>query len=455
MKSFNIVVAVVSLLVDLTMIILGLVIAYQLRSGGYELFQWPLTSYLRFSSLMLPVWVIFFANQGLYDIRNAPRGWNAIAKVLIGLMGGWAVMIIALYLWRTPESFVLPRLLIIYGFFLTALTVLIGRLVVQGVIRWLYRHNTGVIRTLVIINGGESDLVNELKYHRGHGRRVVGVVNSADVLDRLGQYSRVDLDEVIVDSKDLSEDKKLSILNWAEANGIGFALVPSLLSVRSTNVDTSALAGTPVMFFRRTPLEGWGRVYKRILDLIVVLPLTILIAPIYGLLAILVKLSSPGPIVYRELRVGQDGREFRVGKFRSMYADWRSRFTEVKDWSADETTDIRITSLGRIIRKTNLDELPQLWDVVKGKMSLVGPRPEQPKYVEQFSREFPNYFRRHHVKSGLTGWAQINGARGNTPIAERVKYDLYYIENWSIWFDIRIILATVVFLFRQLAGGKN
>src|SRR3989344_657187 len=417
MKSFNIVVAVVSLLVDLTMIILGLVIAYQLRSGGYELFQWPLTSYLRFSSLMLPVWVIFFANQGLYDIRNAPRGWNAIAKVLIGLMGGWAVMIIALYLWRTPESFVLPRLLIIYG--------------------------------------GESDLVNELKYHRGHGRRVIGVVKSADVLDRLGQYSRVDLDEVIVDSKDLSEDKKLSILNWAEANGIGFALVPSLLSVRSTNVDTSALAGTPVMFFRRTPLEGWGRVYKRILDLIVVLPLTILIAPIYGLLAILVKLSSPGPIVYRELRVGQDGREFRVGKFRSMYADWRSRFTEVKDWSADETTDIRITSLGRLIRKTNLDELPQLWDVVKGKMSLVGPRPEQPKYVEQFSREFPNYFRRHHVKSGLTGWAQINGARGNTPIAERVKYDLYYIENWSIWFDIRIILATVVFLFRQLAGGKN
>lgn len=454
MKSFNIVVAVISLLVDTLMIVLGLIVAYQLRSDGSELYQWPLINYLRFSSWIMPVWLILFASQGLYNIRNAPRGWSATAKILIGLMGGWAVMIIALYLWRTPESFVLPRLLIIYGFFLTCLTALAGRFILQLVIRLLYSHQIGVIKTLIIVDG-ENVLAKELGRNRGHGRRVVGILSSKGIPDQLKQYSRTEIDEVIVATNDLSEEGKLSVLSWAEANGIGFALVPSLLSVRSTNVDTSALAGTPVMFFRRTPLEGWGRVYKRLLDFTVVLPLMIIMSPIYGLLAILVKATSTGPIIYKEERVGQDGRKFWVGKFRSMFADWRTRCAGVKDWSSDEATDIRITSLGRVIRRTNLDELPQLWDVLKGKMSLVGPRPEQPKYVEQFSREFPNYFRRHHVKSGLTGWAQINGARGNTPIPERVKYDLYYIENWSIWFDIRIILATVVYVVRRIISSEK
>lgn len=455
MKRFNIIVAVVSLVVDVLMITLGLILAYQWRSGGTDLYQWPLLNYLRFVGWIMPVWLILMASQGLYNVRNAPRGWNTVSKILIGLMGGWAVMIIALYLWRSPESLVLPRLLIVYSFFLTVLLTLVGRLALQLVVRFLYSVNIGIIKTLVVVNGARHGLVSELANNRRHGRQVVGTIRGGDVPARLNQFSRANLEEVIVAAADLPEAKMLSVLSWAEVNGISFALVPSLLSVHATNVETTSLAGTPVMFFRRTPLEGWGRVYKRLLDLIIVGPALILLSPVYLLLVILVKVSSPGPIIYKEPRVGQDGREFSVGKFRSMYADWRQRFSNINDWSADEQTDVRITPIGRVIRLTNLDELPQLWDVLLGKMSLVGPRPEQPKYVEQFTKEFPNYFRRHHVKSGLTGWAQINGARGNTPITERVKYDLYYIENWSIWFDLRIIIATFIYLFRQLVNTKS
>ena len=142
-------------------------------------------------------------------------------------------------------------------------------------------------------------------------------------------------------------------------------------------------------------------------------------------------------------------------KFRSMYCDADKRYKKFKGWSANEDQDLRITPVGKFIRKTNLDELPQLFNILVGTMSMVGPRPEQPKYVNKFSKEIPDYIKRHHVKIGLTGWAQINGLRGNTSIPERVKYDLYYIEHWSIWFDIRIILSTVLVGIRQIVGDKS
>jgi len=225
-----------------------------------------------------------------------------------------------------------------------------------------------------------------------------------------------------------------------------------LLSVRSTNVETGILAGSPVLFFKRTPLEGWGRVFKRFFDLLAVLVLLVIALPIMLVVGIVIYIVSPGPVVFKQIRIGQDGEPFSFHKFRSMYADWQKRFPDVKDWSADEKTDPRITGIGRFIRKTNIDELPQLFDVLVGKMSLVGPRPEQPKYVEQFGKEIPKYLSRHHVKTGMTGWAQVNGLRGDTSIKDRVKYDLFYIENWSIWFDIRIIIATLIQTIRKLLG---
>jgi exopolysaccharide biosynthesis polyprenyl glycosylphosphotransferase len=180
----------------------------------------------------------------------------------------------------------------------------------------------------------------------------------------------------------------------------------------------------------------------------------IILSPLLLLVAVLVKITSPGPVFYSHERIGRDGKKFRLYKFRSMYQNAEQKVGHF--WSVkDESKDPRITPLGRILRRTAIDELPQLFNVLKGEMSLVGPRPEQPRFVEEFQKEIPEYFRRHKVKSGITGWAQVNGLRGDTSIPERVKYDLYYIENWSLWFDIKIILKTFLMILKTGQGNQN
>jgi len=449
MRKFNLYFALLSVAVDAAALWLAMVVAYQLRTQGIEPYLWDFSHYAGFAAAFLPVWLVLMAYQGLYRLRAPLRGWMAVARLTTAILSGWGIILIYLYLSRSPEALVFPRLIIAYGLGLSLLFVVIGRFVIDSWRRVLNQRGYGLIRTVVIARSSDDQYAKSLTDPK-HGRKVQGVVTENFVGELEKMRAKMPIDEVIVAWSDLEEEQVFAVLDWAESRFVAFAQVPTLLSVRATNVEASTLASSPVIFYNRSPLDGWGRVFKRVLDLILVVPLIALFSPIFLILALMVRLSSPGPIIYREKRVGQDGREITVGKFRSMYVDWRQRFPELKDWAADEKTDIRITPIGRVIRKTNLDELPQLWDVLVGRMSLVGPRPEQPKYVEQFASEVPNYIKRHHVKSGLTGWAQINGLRGTAPIPERTAYDLYYIQNWSIWFDLRIILGTVLFMARQL-----
>src|SRR3989344_4043055 len=449
MRKFSVSLAILAVILDAVAIVVAMILAYKLRSDGGDIYLLPFANYLKLLWWAAPAWLVFLASQGLYNHRSLPTGWSAISRLLIGLLSGWGAFMIFLYLSRSPEAQNFPRLLIVYGVGLTSLFCVIDKLVLSGLVGTLRRRGIGVIRSGLLIASNHQNLIGSFRIEEKHGRHLAEII-SHDYLSELRRLKPGQIDELVVPDNVLDEQTMLSVINWADQTNTQFVLVPSLSTVRSTNVEMGTLAGSPVLFFRRTPLEGWGRVYKRLLDLLVVIPALIILTPLYVLVAILVKISSPGPVMYGEARVGQDGREFFVGKFRSMYCDWRQRFPDVKDWSGDEKTDIRITPIGHLIRRTNIDELPQLWDVLLGKMSMVGPRPEQPKYVAQFAQELPDYLKRHHVKSGITGWAQINGARGNTSISERVKYDLYYIEHWSIWFDLRIILATFIYLFRQL-----
>lgn len=451
MRKFNLYFALLSVVVDAFMLYVAMLSAYHLRTQGAEPYLWDIGRYSLFALYFLPVWLVLLAYQGLYQLRSPLKGWMAVARIATAILSGWGVILIYLYLSRSPEALVFPRLIITYGLVLSIVFVITGRFVIDIFRRFLNRAGYGLIRTVVIARDENNQYAGSLNNPK-HGRRVVGVItkNFIEELTRLRQESP--FSEVIVAWPDLDEKEVLKILDWAESNFVTFAQVPSLLSVRATNIQPSTLASSPIIFYNRSPLDGWGRVFKRVLDLVLVIPLMIVLAPVYLILASLVKLSSPGSVIYKEKRIGQDGREITVGKFRSMYVDWRERFPNIKDWAADEKTDVRITPIGRLIRRTNLDEIPQLWDVLMGRMSLVGPRPEQPKYVAQFAGEVPNYVKRHHVKSGLTGWAQINGLRGDTPIPERIAYDLYYIQNWSIWFDLRIIIGTILFMARQLFG---
>jgi exopolysaccharide biosynthesis polyprenyl glycosylphosphotransferase len=197
-------------------------------------------------------------------------------------------------------------------------------------------------------------------------------------------------------------------------------------------------------------LDGWNAVCKRAFDLFVSLVGLLLTAPITSLAALLIKLTSPGPVFYGQQRVGLNGRTFRLYKFRTMRVDAEADTGPV--WASRE--DPRTTAIGRFLRRTSLDELPQLFNVLRGDMSIVGPRPERPHFVEQFQAEVPRYMDRHRVKAGLTGWAQVNGQRGaDSSIEERTRYDIYYVENWSLLFDFQILVKTAFeFLFHKGAG---
>lgn len=220
---------------------------------------------------------------------------------------------------------------------------------------------------------------------------------------------------------------------------LDFQFVPEVFSLWGRAVKIEDLDGLPLLRLRELRLGGWNGVLKRTLDLLVAVPLLIGLLPLYGVLAVAVKVSSPGPVFHRQERVGRDRRTFAMIKFRSMRVDAERETGPV--WAS--ANDPRRTDVGAFLRKWSLDELPQLWNVFRGDMSLVGPRPERPVFVEEFESRVQDYYDRHRIKSGVTGWAQVHGLRGNVPIEQRTAYDLYYVENWSIWLDLRILWMTL------------
>jgi len=223
--------------------------------------------------------------------------------------------------------------------------------------------------------------------------------------------------------------------------------VPDLFELHTSKLRLTEIASIPLLSVREEALSGADRIVKRTFDLGLSGLALLILSPVFLGLALLVRLTSRGPVFYAQQRVGRDGREFAMLKFRSMRTDAETRSGPTFTVEGDP----RVTPVGRLLRRWSLDELPQLWNVLRGDMSLVGPRPERRVFVEKFSRVMPRYFERHRVRSGLTGWAQVNGLRGNTSIEARTLYDLHYLENWSIWLDVKILLMTVHHVLR----GEN
>lgn len=256
------------------------------------------------------------------------------------------------------------------------------------------------------------------------------------------------IDQVII-AKPLSEEHVIrNIVEKCEEQGIRFCIVPNFSNIIPKWTVVNSIGGIPVIAARKEPLNIFSnRIIKRFFDVSVSFAALLVFAPVILFIAIAIKYSTTGPVFFRQKRIGSNNSEFTLYKFRSMivqsYKDSDSRWTT--------PDDNRITPLGKILRKTNLDELPQLWNVLVGDMSIVGPRPERAYFVEKFSMEIPNYRVRHLVKSGITGLAQANGWRGNTSIQKRIENDLYYLENWSIWLDLKIIFMT----FFNRAAWKN
>jgi Undecaprenyl-phosphate glucose phosphotransferase len=216
-------------------------------------------------------------------------------------------------------------------------------------------------------------------------------------------------------------------------------VVPASYEFLSLRGGLDELDGLPMVSLQGSPLYGWDSVFKRIFDLILGILILIILCPLMFIISLLIKLTSEGPILYRQERVGMDGRRFQMLKFRTMKVDAERETGPV--WAKEN--DPRRTKIGSFLRKMSLDELPQLFNVLKGEMSLIGPRPERPHFVEEFRNRIPSYMLRHKIKAGMTGWAQVNGWRGNTALEKRIEHDLYYIQNWSIGFDLRILFMTL------------
>ena len=331
-----------------------------------------------------------------------------------------------------------------------------SREAVRYAVQSRFRAGFGLKRVLI---AGSGDLArhvaDRLLQHAEFGYLVVGFVDNSAGSDVLGYrglpllgslddaeevVQREGIDQLYVALPLEEHVNMLGLIEVANRECIDIKVVPDLLQFIALRARLEELDGVPIININDIPLQGLHGLIKRAVDLTLSLAaLTILAAP-FALIAAAIRLTSPGPIFYRQERMGLDRRPFMVLKFRSMYADAEADTGPV--WTRED--DPRRTPVGSFLRRFSLDELPQLLNVVRGEMSLVGPRPERPFFVEQFKQRVPQYMLRHKVKSGMTGWAQVNGWRGNTSIEKRIEYDLYYIENWSVALDFKILWLTIV-----------
>ncbi|MFH1682066.1 MAG: sugar transferase, partial [Candidatus Eisenbacteria bacterium] len=342
--------------------------------------------------------------------------------------------------------------------------VLLSRGAVRRMRRYARSRGIGIENVLLVGGGDLADAIRmriEARPERAY--RLVGAVSDPSLpppegIPNLGTLESISevcrtrrVSRVFIALPESMRDRIFAILRGCEDLPLQFEIVPDLFASIGERMRLSEIDGIPLLGVKDFPLQSWNRFVKRTFDIVLSVFLLLLFLPFLVLLAAAIRLDSPGPALYRQRRIGRDGRVFRIAKLRSMVADAEKETGPV--WAAQD--DSRRTRIGAFLRRTSLDELPQLWNVLRGDMSLVGPRPERPHFVREFQRNVPRYFDRHRVKSGITGWAQVNGLRGNTPIEERTRYDVYYVENWSLLLDLRILLLTALHVVRHAAGPES
>ena len=327
----------------------------------------------------------------------------------------------------------------------------------------LYRHGRE-LKTAAIVgsNNTADEIFSLLSFHSSLGYEVVGYyadspaaatlkLSAAKYLGTIKDLpigiTAHRLQTVLIALSHKEHPQLLEMIRDAEGLNIELMMVPDMLDMMTSRVRIQDIEGIPFLKIKEIPLSTWNRITKRAFDIFFSSVILVLTLPFTVVLATIIKLTSKGPIFFAQERISLDGRPFLVLKFRTMRADAEVFSGPVRAKKGDP----RVTSIGRILRRTSLDELPQLWNVLTGHMSIVGPRPERPFFVEQFKGKIPRYLERHRVKTGMTGWAQVNGLRGDAPIDERTKYDIYYVENWSLVFDMKIILKTI----RAVIFGKD
>lgn len=448
---------------DLLLIGLSWIFSYHLRFNVliFEPFTLPLwrpfSRYIDYLPILVVVWGLVFVASGLYRAKEVERFYNMVYAVGRAVMWGMVAAFTAMFGYR---AFAFSRLHMVLFGLVTSVLMVLARVVLYRVARGNPK-NPKDIRRVLIVGAGKigHEVAEKLLQYPWLGFRFVGYTDDAAadgalVLGRVDDTAQL-LDEAEKRGEPIHQvyitlplsalDRIEGLLNELSMRLAHVYLVPDIFRLNLLNYRVSDLSGLPVIHLMdETPFDIW-RITKRLMDIAGSIALLILFAPVMIPLAIIIKVSSPGPVFYRQERMSMNGKTFGMFKFRSMPVNSEAKSGPV--WA--QSGENRATPIGAFMRRTSLDELPQFFNVLIGDMSLVGPRPERPFFIEQFKERVPGYMLRHKMKAGVTGWAQVNGWRGNTSIEKRIEADLYYIQHWSIKLDLKILLMTAWKGFRD------
>jgi exopolysaccharide biosynthesis polyprenyl glycosylphosphotransferase len=427
-------------------------------------------TFLKLALILLPIWILIFALTGLYNQSNQRRRLDEVGKIFVAVSGG--VMFIILLDFLQRNSIFPSKSVPVYVYGFSLVSVLLVRTIVRAIQRGLFRKNVGVHRALIIGSGVlaqriAGSLVPASGYQiagcidsaKGAGRRMKGITVYKSFEDAIEVLGHRGFDEIIQADSALEQEEILNLVTYATNHHLSYRFVPNQFGLYAVNSEMGNMAGIPVVEIKLTPLDGWGRILKRAFDVSGSFIGIILLSPVFAVIAIIIKLRDPGPVFYRHRRLSRTGRELYMFKFRSMSQKF-STDPKFKGKSPEEVFDVlgrpelaeefkvaqkvqddpRISQIGRFLRSSSLDELPQLLNVFKGDMSLVGPRPVVPVELERYGDFGASFLA---LKPGITGLWQISG-RNDISYDERVKLDIFYVEHWSLWLDMKILTKTVL-----------
>lgn len=466
-KKSDLFYTVLHLPVDIAALAFAYIVSYNLRAEGGEIYLLPLYDYYDLVWRVIPLWIIIFALQGLYTRRYLFSSLQNLLHTIVSVLAGWAAFVVFLSFMRTEQTIAFPRLLLIYILVTSIIFIFGGRLFLRLMQSVLRLFGIGRKRLLVMGKGKAADqMESTLKLDPDPAYQFVARIEPVEASEVAKILKKNHINTLVIADHTLTDNQVFEYITTAQNERAEVNLVPNMFEVQASNVLFNTLGGLPLLTFRQTPLDGWGRIVKRVFDVFLAIVGGIVLLPLIILTALIVKISSPGPVIFFQRRLGRNGKHFYICKFRSMFihltgdhvkgkteeqifADMgRQDLVEEYRTFKKVKVDPRVTPFGRLMRKTRLDELPQLWNVISGDLSIVGPRPIRDFELSQYGK-WASYLL--SIKPGLTGLWQVSGGN-DISYEERVKLDAQYAQNWSLWQDMLIILKTG---FIILKGGDG
>ncbi len=451
-KVFNRLLVVIDAVITAASFILSYFFKFYILEDGPDAGVLPVEDYFMLLLFIVPGYMLIYYLSGVYTPRRTSRRRFEVYGIIKANSIGILAFIIILYM--IVRAFYVSRSVMFFFYLFNVGFTSCFRLALRKGLRNIRSKGYNLKHILLVgYSRAAEEYIDRLVDNPQWGYAVCGILDNwipagtvykgVKVLGSLGNLEIIlpenKLDEIAITLSLKDYDYLKDIVGICEKSGVHTKFIPDYNSLIPSKPYTEDLQGLPVINIRYVPLTNTSNiVIKRTMDIVGSLVGIVITSPIMLISALLVKLSSPGPVIFRQERVGLHNKPFKMYKFRSM--EQQPPKEERKAWTV--RNDPRVTGVGKLLRRTSLDELPQLFNILKGDMSLVGPRPERPMFVEKFKEEIPRYMVKHQVRPGLTGWAQVNGLRGNTSIRKRIEYDIYYIENWTVGFDIKIIVMT-------------